>query len=178
MYESPIATIFMSASSRSAVPSVLAGTINTCVDDDQNQLMRTLHAVVAPAFGEGKDDLTALQVGLTEDGIAYGLRWSATISCWSALPEQEVVGDLWSAQPGDHRRNYQGLVSRTQRRHGNGAGASLFDRFVYGDVDRGRSFEEDFAEALEDLVLSMRDGRPHLRSPPGCTSPRSATRCS
>jgi hypothetical protein len=58
------------------------------------------------------------------------------------------------------------------------AGASLFDRFVYGDVDRGRSFEEDFAEALEDLVLSMRDGRPHLRSPPGCTSPRSATRCS
>jgi hypothetical protein len=36
--------------------------------------MRTLHAVVAPAFGEGRDDLTALQVGLTEDGIAYGLR--------------------------------------------------------------------------------------------------------
>jgi hypothetical protein len=65
-----------------------------------------------------------------------------------------------------------------QPRHGNGAGASLFDRFVYGDLDRGRSFEEDFAEALEDLVLSMRDGRPHLRSPPGCTSPRSATRCS
>ena len=109
----------------------------------------------------------ALPVGLREDGQPYRLQLRNThVLCvgatgagkgsvlWSIIT-QLVPGvcdgtvRLWALDP-------KGGMELA-------AGEAVFDRFVHGDTDTGKGFEEHFAQVLEDAVIVMRRRQTALR---------------
>lgn len=122
---------------------------------------------VQPVDATSLVPLNGLQVGLREDGQLYRLRLLGTHVLVVGATGSGKGSVLWSIII----QLIPAVCSGTVRIWGLdpkggmelAAGAAVFDRFVHGDADSPRGFEEAFAEVLEDAVVIMRRRQTVLR---------------
>jgi S-DNA-T family DNA segregation ATPase FtsK/SpoIIIE len=126
-------------------------------------------------------DFSSLPVALREDGETYRLRLLGTHVLVVGATGAGKGSVLWStlAAIGPAVRDRLVEVWAIDPKGGMelAAGAPLFARFAYGDTDNG-AFEDDFANVLEDAVLTMRRRQSSQRGTTRQHTPRSLSRSS
>jgi len=113
------------------------------------------------------DDLTALPVAMTEAGDWYKLNLIGTHILLVGATRRGKSSGLWAIL-NQLRSNISDGTAQVWVLDPKGGmemafGAAMFARFVYGDTDASVAYELDFALALEDAVLVMRERQSALR---------------